>query len=61
MSYVRGRIFRADNIDLKGLIPDERREIYKELLDVMVRLHKLNPYEIGLGDLSANPEAYYDK
>ncbi|KAL4434943.1 hypothetical protein ABPG74_017699 [Tetrahymena malaccensis] len=61
MSYVRGRIFRADNIDLKGLIPDERREIYRELLDVLVRLHQLDPYQIGLGDLSANPEAYYDK
>lgn len=39
MSYVKGRIFRMDNMDLKGLSPEERREIYKELLEVMVKLH----------------------
>lgn len=61
MSYVKGRIFRPDNIDLKGLMPSERREIYKELFDVMVRLHKIDPYAVGLGDLSANPESFYDK
>jgi len=61
MSYVKGRIFRPDNLDLKGLMPSERREIYKELFDVMVRLHKIDPYAVGLGDLSANPEAFYDK
>jgi len=61
MSYVKGRIFRPDNIDLKGLMPSERREIYKELFDVMVRLHKIDPYAVGLGDLSANPETFYDK
>lgn len=61
MRYVHGRIFRPDNIDLKGLSPDERREIYNELLAVMIRLHQINPQSIGLGELSSNPESFYDK
>lgn len=49
MTYVEGKIFR--DLRLSTLSPNQRYSVYYNYIDVMTRLHQLNPYDIGLGDL----------
>ncbi len=48
MEYVEGRLFA--NVTLPGLIPDERRAIYFEMIRVLAALHSVDYEAIGLSD-----------
>ncbi|EGR27421.1 hypothetical protein IMG5_196030 [Ichthyophthirius multifiliis] len=61
MEYVQGRIFRSDDFSLKSLNPQERQQIYLEFLRVLIKLHKINPKQIDLQDLSQNPLNFIEK
>ena len=48
MDFLEGRIFR--DARLPGMQPAERAAIYAELVDVLARLHAIDPAAIGLSD-----------
>ncbi len=48
MDFLEGRIFR--DARLPGMAPAERSAIYAELVDVLARLHAIDPATIGLAD-----------
>ncbi len=48
MDYVEGRVLR-DPL-LPDTAPEERRAIYLEMVDVLGRLHRVDPDAVGLGD-----------
>jgi aminoglycoside phosphotransferase (APT) family kinase protein len=48
MDFLEGRIFR--DARLPGMAPAERSAIYAELVDVLARLHAIDPAAIGLAD-----------
>ncbi|MFZ5618284.1 MAG: phosphotransferase family protein [Pseudomonadota bacterium] len=48
MGFVEGRIFW--DASLPGIAPEERRELYLELIDVIARLHKIDFEKAGLGN-----------
>ena len=41
MEYVEGRIFT--DLNLPGLNPAERRQVYEELVGVLAKLHSYDP------------------
>ena len=48
MDHVEGRLFSDPT--LPGCTSDERAAIYRDLADVLARLHALDPEALGLGD-----------
>lgn len=50
MQYVDGRVFR--DLKLPSVAPEERRQIYESLVQVLARLHTLDVDALGLGDLT---------
>ena len=50
MGFVDGLIVRDPNSS-KALEPEARRKAGESLVDVLVRIHDVNPDEVGLGDL----------
>jgi aminoglycoside phosphotransferase (APT) family kinase protein len=56
MGYVAGRIFRQPT--LPGVPPDERRAIYRSMVEVLARLHRVDHRAIGLADYG-KPGNYY--
>ena len=46
MEHVPGRIFMDPS--LPGMSPDERRAIYRSMLETFVKIHKVNIEEAGL-------------
>jgi aminoglycoside phosphotransferase (APT) family kinase protein len=59
MSCVEGTVLH-DAEAAATLSMDERRSFGKDVADVLVRLHKVEPSDIGLGDLGRR-EAYLDR
>jgi len=55
--YVIGRIFLDPS--LNGVSPKERSEIYKEMISVLSKLHKINPIDIGLSDFGKSTKNYW--
>ena len=47
MEYVEGRIFEDPN--LPGLNPNEKRAIHEQMVEVLARLHRFDPGQVGLG------------
>ncbi len=58
MDFLEGRIFR--DARLPGLAPAERTAIYAELVDVLARLHAIDPAAIGLSDYG-RPGNYFER
>jgi aminoglycoside phosphotransferase (APT) family kinase protein len=50
MRFVEGRVY-ADSIDAKDIPEDKRRGLGINVIDILVRLHNINPDNVGLGDL----------
>ena len=48
MEHVPGRVFK--DIALEGMTPAERTAIYSAMVDVLVKIHKVNITEAGLDD-----------
>ena len=48
MEHVPGRVFK--DIELKGMTVEERRQIYAAMVDVLVKIHRVNITEAGLDD-----------
>ena len=59
MEYLDGRIF-VDN-SLPGLNPEERRQVYAEVVDVLARLHRFDPNQIGLEKYGKANVNYYER
>jgi len=57
--YVIGRIFLDPS--LNGVSPKERSEIYKEMISVLSKLHKINPIDIGLSDFGKSTKNYWSR
>ena len=55
--YLTGRIFR-DPL-LPGIMPEERREIYLEMIRVLAKLHTFKPKDLGLENYARNDKNYY--
>jgi aminoglycoside phosphotransferase (APT) family kinase protein len=49
MQYVDGRIFK--DVTLPGMDRNTRFAIYHDMVRVLAELHKVNPDEVGLGDI----------
>jgi aminoglycoside phosphotransferase (APT) family kinase protein len=58
MDFLEGRIFR--DARLPGLAPAERTAVYAELVDVLARLHAIDPAAIGLSDYG-RPGGYFER
>ena len=56
--FMKGRIFK-DPL-LPGIMPEERQEIYLEMIRLLARLHKYNPRDIGLESFVKNEKNYYE-
>jgi aminoglycoside phosphotransferase (APT) family kinase protein len=50
MGYVEGEVFE-DSVDAQKIPMEKRFPIGFELVDTMVRLHRIDPEKVGLGDL----------
>ena len=50
MSFVDGRIVRDASV-AQSMTPDERRAAGESLVDVLARIHDVDPDAVGLGDL----------
>ena len=48
MEHVPGRVFK--DIHLTGMTPDERCKIYSAMVDVLVKIHKVDITKAGLDD-----------
>ena len=48
MEHVPGRVFK--DIKLEEMTPEERHKIYSAMVDVLVKIHKVNITEAGLDD-----------
>ena len=48
MEHVPGRVFK--DIALEGMTPTERTAIYTAMVDVLVKIHKVNITDAGLDD-----------
>lgn len=58
MDWVPGRIFR--NPLLPGMSADERRAIYRAMIDTLARLHRVDPASVGLADYG-KPGNYFER
>jgi aminoglycoside phosphotransferase (APT) family kinase protein len=56
MGCVRGRVFPQPH--LPGVSPPDRRAMYDDMVEVLARLHRIDPVEAGLGDFG-KPGNYY--
>ena len=56
MGCVDGRVFRQPH--LPGVTADDRRAMYEDMVDVLARLHGVDPGAAGLGDYG-KPGNYY--
>lgn len=56
MGCVDGRVFRQPH--LPGVTAADRRAMYEDMVDVLARLHGVDPVEAGLGDYG-KPGNYY--
>ena len=59
MDHVDGVVLR-DRADLAAFSPAAARELAEELVDVLCRLHAIDPAAVGLADLG-RPEGYLDR
>ncbi|MCP4751936.1 MAG: phosphotransferase family protein, partial [Proteobacteria bacterium] len=50
MRFVEGRVY-ADSIDAVDIPEAERRGLGFDLMDILIRLHAVDPDQVGLGDL----------
>ena len=50
MQFVEGRVF-ADSIDAADIPLAKRRDLTFDMMDILVRLHRIDPDDVGLGDL----------
>ena len=48
MAFVEGRVF--DNVQMPQLTPDERKQVFKAMVQTMAQLHAIVPEAVGLGD-----------
>lgn len=59
MEELEGRVIRT-RADSASLAPPTRRELGRELVDVLAALHDLEPGQFGLGDLG-RPDGYLER
>lgn len=59
MSYVDGTVFRSRE-QLEGLAPAQAQLLADELVDVLARLHAVDPATVGLADLG-RPDGYLER
>ncbi|MFO7964623.1 MAG: phosphotransferase family protein [Desulfobacterales bacterium] len=50
MKFVEGRVY-ADSIDAVDIPENRRRELGFDVIENLVKLHRVNPDDVGLGDL----------
>jgi len=55
--FIRGRIFRDPA--LPGLMPEERKAIYLEMIRVLAKLHRYKPKDLGLENYSKVEKNFY--
>ncbi|KAF2167599.1 hypothetical protein M409DRAFT_66088 [Zasmidium cellare ATCC 36951] len=58
MEFLDGRIF--DDADIKGVAPDERREMWKSAVTTLARLHRVDYKTVGLQGFGKE-ESFYDR
>jgi aminoglycoside phosphotransferase (APT) family kinase protein len=59
MSFVHGTVFRTQE-QLAEVSPAAAEQLADELVDVLARLHAVDPASVGLGDLG-RPEGYLER
>jgi len=59
MEYVDGRIFVDQN--LPGLNPQEKKQVYEQMIEVLAKLHRFDPTQIGLGKFGKLSANYYER
>jgi len=50
MRFVDGKVY-TDSIDAVAIPENKRKELGLNVIDILVRLHRINPDDVGLGDL----------
>ena len=50
MEHVEGRIFKDST--LPGMSPDERRQVYAAMVEVLAKIHRVDFEAAGLGDFA---------
>jgi aminoglycoside phosphotransferase (APT) family kinase protein len=60
MAYVPGEVIRDTATATRALTPATRAAAGEDVVDVLVRLHAIDPDEVGLGDL-ARRDGYLDR
>ena len=60
MSWVEGTVLHTDQIAERSFDADERAVIGRSFVDVLGRLHRVDPDAVGLGDLS-RPDGYVER
>ncbi len=50
MRFVEGRVY-ADSVDAGDILWKQRRELGFDVMDILIRLHAVDPDVVGLGDL----------
>jgi aminoglycoside phosphotransferase (APT) family kinase protein len=60
MKFVAGHVITDATTVARLFTPDQRREVGSSLIDVLARLHRVDPDAIGLGDLGRK-DAYLER